>query len=588
MYTKFELLPNEIVIECFQYLTPAYIFYSFDQLNYRLHTLTRNILLHINFQNIRKSIFDGFCHKLAKNPEIKSQIISLQLANKVVYEQIQAFLSLVPLNELVHLRSLILINLNADIAKQIKIMLPFLTNLSYFSCTTDFGLSDILPVPQQYFDSMSIKQATSLTSIMISRCDANELCHLFKCAPMLRYLKIKQFFLSDLREETMRLYDVPAVHLKHFIMEYCGLNFKELEEFLKLMPNLTNLIISGTNDTKGPFNADDWKSLIITSLLYLHTFKFKWDIELNNQNKDILGIFQQYQTDFWLNKHSWFTNYEIHRESAIIYTIPYTSDHYNLIPIENKHANPTIHTSGIFNNAKNLTLVIDALKNDYPYYFPAVESLTLMNKYTFYGERIYRLFGFQHIEYMKAIVNLSNLTHLCILRGIQIESSAIMLQMLRGAPQLSSMKIDTPLLISFLDDVELCKYLNEKIKNLNVYSDVGWPFIKSNRRDLFCERFSNLEQLQCSFEKPDDLLFLLTRLIKLSMIGYEYIIGTFPETQYEWLKENTSKLNMDFLFRMDNTTIMSDSKYCIVKCRLSYMWIGRPCSNYAQWGSQNF
>ncbi|CAF1355803.1 unnamed protein product [Adineta steineri] len=261
-------------------------------------------------------------------------------------------------------------------------------------------------------------------------------------------------------------------------MEYCGLDFKALAEFLKLMPNLTNLIISGTNDINGPFNADDWKYLIIASLPYLHTFKFKWDIKLNSQNRAILDIFQQYQTDFWLNKHSWFTNYEIHRESAIIYTIPYTSDHYNLIPIENKHANPTIHTSGIFNNAKNLILVIDALKNDYPYYFPTVESTTLMNKYTFYGERVYRQFEFQHIEYMKAIVNLSNLTHLCILRGIQIESSAIMLQMLKEAPKLSSMKIDAPLLILFLDDAELCKYLNEKIKNLNIYSDPGWSFIK--------------------------------------------------------------------------------------------------------------
>ncbi|CAF4357933.1 unnamed protein product, partial [Adineta steineri] len=130
MYTKFELLPNEIVIECFQYLTAADIFYSFDQLTYHLHTLIRSILLHINFQNIQKSIFDGFCHRIAINPEIKSQIISLQLANKDACEQIQAFLSLVPLNELVHLRSLILINLNADIAKQIKIMLSFLTNLS--------------------------------------------------------------------------------------------------------------------------------------------------------------------------------------------------------------------------------------------------------------------------------------------------------------------------------------------------------------------------------------------------------------------------------------------------------------------------
>ncbi len=31
---KFELLPSEIMIECFEYLNVPDIFYSFDQLNY--------------------------------------------------------------------------------------------------------------------------------------------------------------------------------------------------------------------------------------------------------------------------------------------------------------------------------------------------------------------------------------------------------------------------------------------------------------------------------------------------------------------------------------------------------------------------
>ena len=50
---KFELLPNEIFIECCQYLNAPDIFNSFDRLNYRFHTLIRTIPLHLNFQQLK-------------------------------------------------------------------------------------------------------------------------------------------------------------------------------------------------------------------------------------------------------------------------------------------------------------------------------------------------------------------------------------------------------------------------------------------------------------------------------------------------------------------------------------------------------
>jgi hypothetical protein len=52
---KFELLPVEIFIECFQYLNAPDIFYSFDRLNNRFHTLIRNIQLNLNFQQLKKA-----------------------------------------------------------------------------------------------------------------------------------------------------------------------------------------------------------------------------------------------------------------------------------------------------------------------------------------------------------------------------------------------------------------------------------------------------------------------------------------------------------------------------------------------------
>jgi hypothetical protein len=85
---KFESLPNEILIECFQYLNA---------------------------------------------PEIKREIISLKLSNKGTCNQIQSFLSL---DEFLSLRSLSLIDLENNNIKQLLSMLPYLSNLYYFSFTS--------------------------------------------------------------------------------------------------------------------------------------------------------------------------------------------------------------------------------------------------------------------------------------------------------------------------------------------------------------------------------------------------------------------------------------------------------------------
>lgn len=84
---ELETLPNEILLDCFKYLTAVHILYAFDQLNFRFTELIRKIPLHVNFQYVRKSIFDQICAKSLSNPKIKNKIISLKLSNKDTYGQ---------------------------------------------------------------------------------------------------------------------------------------------------------------------------------------------------------------------------------------------------------------------------------------------------------------------------------------------------------------------------------------------------------------------------------------------------------------------------------------------------------------------
>jgi hypothetical protein len=52
---KFEYFPNELLIQCFEYLNAFDIFYSFDHLNSRFTNLIHNIPLHLNYENVIKS-----------------------------------------------------------------------------------------------------------------------------------------------------------------------------------------------------------------------------------------------------------------------------------------------------------------------------------------------------------------------------------------------------------------------------------------------------------------------------------------------------------------------------------------------------
>ncbi len=126
----FELLPNEIIIECFEYLNAVDIFHSFDQLNYRINKLIRNIALYLDTQTIPRLKLDQFYKKMFLNPEIKKQIYSLQLSNKSTYCQIHTFFSDFSLYEFSNLRSLTLGEMVENDASQLKLMLPLLSQLT--------------------------------------------------------------------------------------------------------------------------------------------------------------------------------------------------------------------------------------------------------------------------------------------------------------------------------------------------------------------------------------------------------------------------------------------------------------------------
>lgn len=184
---NFEILPNELLIECFKYLSTFDIFYSFDQLNYRFNELIRNIPLNLDFRNISKMILDHHCMIISSNPEIKKQVYSLQLSNQLTYYQIYLFLQLFSLDEFSNLRLLTLINVRKQNVPQLKLMLPLLSQLFSFCLIDCQDEKDEIPsavpisnlqtlvVSELFLNSTLTYDISSIINLTINSCSMNEL-----------------------------------------------------------------------------------------------------------------------------------------------------------------------------------------------------------------------------------------------------------------------------------------------------------------------------------------------------------------------------------------------------------------------------
>ncbi|CAF4182060.1 unnamed protein product [Adineta steineri] len=523
---KFEELPNEILIECFQYLNAPDVFYSFDQLNYHFYTLIRTIPLRLNFEKFKKCKFNQFCQVILSNLVLKHKIISLKLSNEGTRRQIEEFLSLFSLNEFNNLRSLSLIDLKEEVVEQLKPMLASLINLYYFSYTglkhkTSAILSElsksklrILSIREFQYSTPILKEM-SITSLTISSCFSNELSEIFQYALALKYLKIEHLYVYTDGHNPLKYSTGNAVRLKQLIINYCEVNFELIEQCLKRTPNLTSFTIKA-DYCLSMIDADRWQHLIESSLLHLRVFNFWFSCFIRTDSYNgMLNKFQQFQTNFWSEQHHWHTNYEINKNSASIYTMPYVWNKYTLVTSINNYGN----LNG-FDKVTELVLSQMTIKYNSPYYFNNVKSLELINEDYFDIHPDEYMLQKDQIKFLNKIVNLSNIKHLKIpASSYKLFSSSLLLEILKELPYVSSLEIDKDSLTLCVKDRELCKYLNTKITTLYLYNYSPYgDYIKSDEVDLLLETFSNLEQLHCN-------------------------IGSSVEV-HSWIQENASKLNL--------------------------------------------
>jgi len=331
---------------------------------------------------------------------------------------------------------------------------------------------------------------------------------------------------------------------------------------LKQTPNLENLILS-TEDSEQILDALHWEQFISSLLKHLKIFKFKFFIEfpkLNNiisRVEDIFDQFQQFQNDFWHKEHQWYTGFISDDDYAIISTIPYHSNEFTLTQNTNIYCSTSTNNSDLFRKVTNLKLCTQWEKNISHHYFSNIKSLILSSD----------IFAIQHIKSIQMNIYLFNLQFLGIEENCRIESSSIILQIIKQTPNLSSMTIPREILFLSFNNNELCKYLNKMIKKLNLSKNCDntnvHQMIYYYELTQFCAIFSNLEQLQCCISNWNDLIIILSQLPKLRHLKTIFLLKRTNDI-HSFLQQVRSKLNKNFLYEY------SDSLPCTL-----YLWNGQ-------------
>ncbi|CAF1230776.1 unnamed protein product [Adineta steineri] len=541
---KFDQLPNEILIECFEYLNTFDIFYSFYRLNYRFNKLIRNILLNLNLPEKNQSLFRELFYKLTINSQLRNQIISLKISK--TWKQLSSFFSSFSLTDFSQLQLLTLIDLDDRNSEENKSILLSLSNfyngypndLNYETCEILSNL--FLPkIQMKFFTNRKIIFITSLT---IKICFFDHICQLFKYAPMLNYLHVNGFHspLDGINE--INHISTCAFYLKQFIVDYSEeVDFEIFEFLLKQTPNLEILT---TKHSDGIDMTDDkgWQNLIQSSLHHLKIFKFEFIVS-TKQNISL----DKFQNDFWSKDHHWDIICVVNPINTRFFTIPYQNNKFELNLKTKIFGITLINKSKVFRYVTEL--YIDFLnENFHDYYFENVESLKIYQT-SDYIEKFYinQKQKENFFESLPVIINLSNLKHLDITRIENIISSTDLLNILKKARKLSSLEINTSVLMSLLINDELCQYLNEMIKILIIDQHYDDQFNEFNDLNKFCQVFSNIEQLQCAIGHTSTFLYIINHMTKLNDLRIR-LFDDFNQNSLMSLKTMALNLNINCTF----------------------------------------
>ncbi|CAF3410965.1 unnamed protein product [Rotaria socialis] len=548
-------LPVELIFRILSFADNKTIIFSFGNVCKRFRSIINSYNQYdIDFRSVSKPYFDAICHFIT--PE---NIISLTLSNNNrTTNQISLFLSLVPFEKCIRLRSLTLVDIDENdfhtifqlknmivslsftFRKKNSIQNPKTLPLIYTIISNenlqhlDFGLSwnrmEALPWPNQCrLESLILSSRISFKkfSSILSHCS-----------------KLKRLLLQDCVMEDLTEIDRSTTYpqLTSLAFDDSELHMDEFELLLSLTPSLQHLHIVGETDL---FDGACWEKFIQKHLKNLNRFEFAFcgntDYEFNNPT-DVESLITSYRTPFWIENKHWFVICYYFKKSASysLYSLPICKTKVRFYPHEDKitcstHStlyNDASMTDNVHEMQLNLTNLMAHYDRNAKNALPSSPFFRKMNK-------LLLLTGNEwpdgSSEYLSAFIDLSCIVELSV--SVDFDPNDIsntltnITNLLKGTSNLQSLTIDS----SSTNAENICLLVPNHIKHLQVaiQSIDEMKLIVERLKQLSSITFNML--LDINSFLPDFLTWLME---KRNQSTYRNDTGYFSI----WFNKNTAQI----------------------------------------------
>lgn len=359
---RLELLPNELLLEIFKFLSTVDLLRAFYELNNRFNDLlVKHIQYHkyIDLQSTSKYNFDFFWKQYLSKWTDQITSLSFSDGNNTPDQMDQFYTYGFTLCQFTCLQSLSLSHIHS-VKTMNRIMkdlphLSTLTHLTFEKCYLDYGqvnasslVNIIWSLPNlvyyrlnMYFGSTLACCLPTVTSSTIKYVDGfrNEqgegIGHLFKYTPRIRCLSIHIAEFPSFTDLSTNVISITKLNLL-----FASSIFSPLLDFLRRIPNLSHLKLDMSYHG---IHAQIWEGLIHKDLTKLKSLQFKMNFiagaKKDDREKQTEQILDSFRNSFWLVEHRWFVqcDWSSVSEQCYVYTLPYTFENFNIdFPISSK------------------------------------------------------------------------------------------------------------------------------------------------------------------------------------------------------------------------------------------------------------
>ena len=347
-------MPDEILLEIFEYVSCDDLIPSFYNLNQRLNSIINSLNFHLDLSNVQQKTFRYVCNEILS--KFSRQILSLKLSNKKTIDGIKFFLEQTKINDRLQLKQLILIQPTIEQFGELMSQFPLLNSLKIR--TTDYLNISLECLPKNLrICRLSNCELNLQTIDMTDRISFIEEIHLkmsniadfFVLLDSMIYLKRLTCHLSETSPRnhfvlTSKRYFSSLSYLK---LNICSISFRYIDHFLRRCPQLISFTYSFTTGVNPIYDnehidVDLWNCLFIETLTQLKNFDLHISLNID-QRRDIISVAKAFQQLEFCQKNHIRIIYEITNYKQILCTIPLAKSQTNILPRKIGNAYSRIH-----------------------------------------------------------------------------------------------------------------------------------------------------------------------------------------------------------------------------------------------------